>query len=74
MKTPFYRVIASFGLEDQKTGQALTLEAEWRAAEGSRYFNTPALYKENGFKEEKTAKELIEFLSQAPMEGENRVP
>ena len=69
VKTPFYRVIASFGLEDQKTGQALTLEAEWRAAEGSRYFNTPALYKENGFKEEKTAKELIEFLSQAPMEG-----
>ena len=71
VKTPFYRVIASFGLEDQKTGQALTLEAEWRAAEGSRYFNTPALYKENGFKEEKTAKELIEFLSQAPMEGKN---
>ena len=69
VKTPFYRVIASFGLEDQKTGRALTLEAEWRAAEGSRYFNTPALYKENGFKEEKTAKELIEFLSQAPMEG-----
>ena len=69
VKTPFYRVIESFGLEDQKTGQALTLEAEWRAAEGSRYFNTPALYKENGFKEEKTAKELIEFLSQAPMEG-----
>ena len=69
VKTSFYRVIASFGLEDQKTGQALTLEAEWRAAEGSRYFNTPALYKENGFKEEKTAKELIEFLSQAPMEG-----
>ena len=69
VKTPFYRVIASFGLEDQKTGQALTLEAEWRASEGSRYFNTPALYKENGFKEEKTAKELIEFLSQAPMEG-----
>ena len=69
VKTPFYRVIASFGLEDQKTGQALTLEAEWRAAEGSRYFNTTALYKENGFKEEKTAKELIEFLSQAPMEG-----
>ena len=69
VKTPFYRVIASFGLEDQKTGRALTLEVEWRAAEGSRYFNTPALYKENGFKEEKTAKELIEFLSQAPMEG-----
>ena len=69
VKTPFYRVIASFGLEDQKTGQAFTLEAEWRTAEGSRYFNTPVLYKENGFKEEKTAKELMEFLSQAPMEG-----
>ena len=37
--------------------------------EGSRYFGTPALYKENGFKEQKTAEELIRFLSAGPMEG-----
>lgn len=37
--------------------------------EGSRYFGTPALYKENGFKEKKTAEELIRFLNADPMEG-----
>ena len=35
----------------------------------SRYFGTPALYKENGFKEHRTAEELIRFLSADPMEG-----
>lgn len=34
----------------------------WR---GSRYFNHPCLYKENGFKERKDAEELIAFLSSA---------
>ena len=33
--------------------------------EGSRYFNHPCLYKENGFKERKDAEELIAFLSSA---------
>ena len=66
VKTPFYRVIGSFevpGLQD------MTIQAEWKAVEGSRYFGTPALYKENGFKERKTAEELIAFLSQEPLEG-----
>ncbi len=66
VKTPFYRVLGTFhvpGTEDT------TVSAEWKAVEGSRYFGTPALYKENGFKERKTAEELISFLSQEPMEG-----
>ncbi len=29
-------------------------DGEWRAMEGSRYFQSPDLYKENGFKEKKT--------------------
>ena len=45
------------------------MEAEWKAVKGSRYYETPALYKENGFKEKKTAEELIRFLSASPMEG-----
>lgn len=66
VKTPFYRVIGSFDVPDHETA---VIEAEWRAVEGSRYFGTPALYKENGFKEHRTAEELIRFLSADPMEG-----
>ena len=66
VKTPFYRVIGSFDVPDHETA---VIEAEWRAVEGSRYFGTPALYKENGFKEQQTAEELIRFLSADPMEG-----
>ena len=29
-------------------------DGEWRAVEGSRYFKSPYLYKENGFKERET--------------------
>lgn len=57
VETPFYRVISTIG----ETGQ--TFEGEWRAVKGSRYFEAFELYKENGFKEEKTAKELIAYLS-----------
>lgn len=56
VKTPFYRVIGNMKLADG------TFEAEWRAVEGTKYFNSPLLYKENGFKEEKDAKHLIEEL------------
>lgn len=66
VKTPFYRVMASF--EEEGFGDD-RIEAEWRAVEGSRYFKTPALYKENGFREKKTAEELVGFLSKEPMEG-----
>lgn len=57
VKTPFYRVIGNMALADG------TFEAEWKAVEGSRYYNSPLLYKENGFKEAKDAKALIEQLS-----------
>ncbi len=56
VKTPFYRLIAQLPAEDA------SLTAEWRAAEGSRYYGSPALYKENGFREEQTAKALADSL------------
>ncbi len=56
VKTPFYRVLGSFQLEDKE------FTGEWKAVAGSKYFETPYLYKENGFKEEKDAKALIEYL------------
>ena len=55
-KTPFYRVIAEGLLPG--TGDT-KLFFEFRAIEGSKYYNTPFMYKENGFKELDTAKELI---------------
>lgn len=57
VKTPFYRVIGNMVLADG------TFEAEWKTVEGTKYYNSPLLYKENGFKEEKDAKKLIEELS-----------
>lgn len=63
VKTPFYRVIGTFDAV-AKDGRTLPLEAEWKAVEGSRYFGTPCLYKDNGFKEEERARELIAYLKE----------
>lgn len=56
VKTPFYRVIGKFKIGEQE------FDGEWRTWEESIYFNSPLLYKENGFYKEKDAKELIAVL------------
>lgn len=61
VKTPFYRVLASVSIEGDKG-----FEAEWKAVEGSAYFESPLLYKENGFKEERHAGELIDKMKANP--------
>jgi len=61
VKTPFYRVLGNFRLKDKG------FSGEWRAVEGSNWFASPKLYKENGFKKEEDAKELIAFLEQEPV-------
>lgn len=66
VKTPFYRIIGYF---DAEGAEKAVIEAEWKAVEGSRYWKSPLLYKENGFKEESGAKECIRYLSEEPMEG-----
>lgn len=63
VKTAFYRVIGTFELAGK------TFSAEWKAVEGSRYYQTPALYKENGFREKKHALELIEYLMKPEKES-----
>ena len=60
VKTPFYRVLGKFELGGR------SFEGEWRAVEGRRYFQSPLLYKENGFKEEKDARQLLDILSANP--------
>ena len=52
VKTPFYRVLGTF------QAQGKSFEGEWRAVEGSKYFQSPFLYKENGFKTREKAEEL----------------
>ncbi len=58
VKTPFYRVLSTVGVGDK------TFEGEWKSVKGSRYFESFELYKENGFKKEETAKELIAYLKE----------
>ena len=61
VKTPFYRVLSKVEVQGKE------IEAEWKAVEGSRYFGTPALYKENGFKKKQDAENLIAMLdTEAP--------
>ena len=71
VKTPFYRILGRFCPARGGTGETVT--AEWHAAEGSRYFGTPALYKENGFKERKDAEALIAELREAAARGDCHV-
>ena len=59
-ETPFYRVVGDF--------TDAGIEAEWKAVEGSAYFESPKLYKENGFKEKEDAENLI-----AAFEGKEAV-
>ena len=54
VKTPFYRVLASLDFN------GTYYDGEFRAVEGSKYFESPLLYKENGFKKEEDALKLID--------------
>lgn len=56
-ETPFYRVLSTIGEADE------SFEGEWKAVEGSRYFESFDLYKENGFKEREKAEELVSYLT-----------
>lgn len=62
VKTPFYRVI----LKEEYSGR--NFDCEWKAVENTKYFGSPLLYKENGFKKQEDAQELIDFLNEEPKE------
>lgn len=61
VKIPFYRVLADIDIRGRKCS------CEWKTVEGSRYFASPLLYKENGFQKKETAQELIQYLSENPV-------
>lgn len=58
VKIPFYRILLQAGIE----GKDCVLE--WKAVEGSRYFQSPKLYKDNGFLQEADADEFIAYLQE----------
>lgn len=57
-ETPFYRVVGTF-INDN-------IEGEWKSTETSDYYNSPLLYKENGFKNKKNAEALILKIKNQP--------
>ena len=65
VKTPFYRVMGAYTLGGEQ------FHGEWRAVKGSKYFESPLLYKENGFRKREDAEALIEMLGgvKAPAEA-----
>lgn len=56
VKMPFYRVIAELECDGKK------IQAEFRAEEESDWYQSPALYKENGFRKKEDAGKLIAAL------------
>lgn len=61
VKTPFYRVLGNFLLQDKM------FAGEWRAVEGSSWYASPKLYKENGFQDKADAEKLVAHLEQEPV-------
>ncbi len=61
VKTPFYRVLGSFRLQDR------SFTGEWKAVEGSSWFASPKLYKDNGFLEKADAEKMVAHLKEEPV-------
>jgi len=77
VKTPFYRIYGDFKVDNSETANTggientdnsvkndncMVFSAEWKVTEESKYFGTPYLYKENGFKDKEIADKFIEEL------------
>ena len=56
--TPFYRVIADCSINSTK------FKADWKAIEGSGYYMSPKLYKDNGFLELTDAEDFIKTVKE----------
>ena len=53
VKTKYYKIIGEFGDENA------SFKAEWKVNEKSKVFESPMLYNETGFKDEKKARDFI---------------
>ena len=57
VKTKYYKILGEFGENNS------SFKAEWKVNEKSKYFESPKLYNESGFKKEQEAKQFITSLS-----------
>ena len=57
VKTPYYKIIGTFGEEGKSFG------AEWKVTQDSSLYESPKLYNESGFRKETDAREFIGYLS-----------
>ena len=53
VKTKYYKIVGEFGSENS------SFKAEWKVNDKSKVFESPILYNESGFKDEKKAKDFI---------------
>ncbi|WP_160673446.1 DNA topoisomerase [Clostridium sp. C8-1-8] len=60
-KTSFYKVNVELKKEEN------AFDAEWKAVQGSRYYESPLLYNDTGFKARNTAEELVTSLKPAEL-------
>lgn len=67
VKTPFYKVLAKF------ENQGMFIDGEWKVNEKSKYFDSPILYKDNGFREKIYAQKLIEHVEEIANENGREV-
>lgn len=66
-ETPFYRINGFFSPAGKEAAEKETaITAEWKAVEGSRYFASPLLYRENGFQKKEDAERFLEMLREKP--------
>ena len=56
VKTKYYKIIGEFGEE-------FSLKAEWKVNEKSKFFESPKLYNESGFKKREDAEKLISEIN-----------
>ena len=62
--TPFYRIIGSFNVSED-----CNYDGEWKAVDGSKYFESPILYNESGFKTQEDAEKLIGELRDSSIDN-----
>ncbi|MBU3110330.1 DNA topoisomerase [Clostridium lacusfryxellense] len=62
--TPFYKITSSFKVDSENT-----YDGEWKAVDGSKYFDSPLLYNEGGFKTMETAEKLIGELRDSSLDN-----
>ena len=60
VEIPFFKVNGNFSYLEHE------FDAEWKAVETSAYYQSPILYKDNGFKEKEEAQRLVDHLQNPP--------